>query len=905
MRLDRTLLLASLFAGEAATVAFAQQPYLVVDPDPDTGPDSGTMGPLGALGDTFIFVARRNGTFDVWRTTGSPASTETFFQFPPTSANQGILAGADGVVLEQRLLFGLRPSFSFFPPATNALAGLWKTDGTTKGTEMVKAMAIDSNQMAVHDGRAFFGGDTRLVEIPDTEPWRTDGTPEGTYLHADVYPGSRGSVPSSFVTLPGGVLFRTSYDPVFPISGNLWHTDGTPGNARRLTTAHFCDRITRVGTRAFMTCGNNPTPERLWTTEGTVASTRQLKDIAAVDFVDVDGTAFFIGPDNGLWKSNGTEAGTVPVDVGPGGPFQVTHLVASNGLVYFVGLTLAHGFELWRSDGTTGGTILLRDIAPGPDHGLWPSLAEKVITAVPGGVVFTPDPPLSGLELWRSDGTPAGTVPFDEIEPGPSESEPRAIRAVGSRVYFTAFKTGVGRALWAVDLPAAVRIADATVVETSSGTADATFAVTLTGPAAAPVTVNYATVAGTATAGADFQARSGTISFPAGSAGPIDVTVPVVGDLHDEANETFQVELTGITGAVSADSKGLGIILDDDVATITTADVTVTEGHSGTSVAVFMLTLVTSDGLPAETDKVVRFATEAVTAGAGADFVPQAGVLTFASGTPSGTPAAVTVPIVGDTIDEPDESFRIHFEGLSDEVLPAASVTATIVDDDGVARPPAVELSHGTALRASLEPLPGRGGSQDWYLIHQAPHASYEVVVDEIAGDAVPLQLDRMAAGGSTALQTGTATGTGSSVSLRWQNFSANAVAEEHVRVSSSACGTCGADDTYRVRVYETTLAGARFNSSGGQVSVVILQNPTNAPILGYIRTWEPAGVLGQQTPFNIAAHGSFVFSPEQGTAGSLTITHDGPYGSLTGKAVALEPATGFSFDTPLTPRAR
>jgi ELWxxDGT repeat protein len=905
MRLDRTLLLACLLAWPSA-VAFAQQPYLVIDPDPDTGPDSGAMAPLGALGDTFIFVARRNGISDVWRTTGSIASTETFFQFPPTSANQGILAGADGVVLDQALLFGLRPSFSFFPPSTNALAGLWKTDGTSKGTEMVKSMAIYSHDMAVHDGRAFFGGDTRLLESPDTEPWRTDGTPEGTSQLADVFPGSRGSVPFSFLTLPGGVLFTIHNDPQFLITGNLWHTAGTPKSTRRLTTAHACGRITRVGTRAFMTCGNNPTPEKLWTTEGTVASTRQLKDIAAVDFVDVDGTAFFIGPDNGLWKSDGTEAGTVPVDVGPTGPLQVTQLVASNGLVYFAGLTLAHGFELWRSDGTPAGTILLRDIAPGPDNGLSTFTVEKVITAVPGGVVFTPDPPLSGLELWKSDGTPAGTVPFDEIEPGPSESEPRAIRPVGSRVYFTAFKTGVGRALWAVDLPTAVRIADATVVEASSGTADATFAVTLTGAAAAPVTVSYATVAGTATAGADFQARSGTITFPPGSVGPMPVTVPIVGDVHDEATETFQVELTGITGAVSADSKGLGIILDDDVSTITTADVTVTEGHSGTSPAVFMLTLVTSDGLPAENDKVVRFETEAVTAGAGADFVAQAGALTFPAGTPSGTPAAVPVPVVGDTIDEPDESFRIHLEGLADEVLPVASVTATIVDDDGVARPPAVELSHGTALRASLEPLPGRAGSQDWYLIHQAPHASYEVVVDEISGDAVPLQLDRMAAGGSTALQSGTATGTGSSVSLRWQNFSASAVAEEHLRLSSSACGTaCGADDLYRVRVYETTLAGARFNSSGGQVSVVILQNPTHAPILGYIRTWEPAGMLGQQTPFNIAAHGSFVFSPEQGTAGSLTVTHDGPYGSLTGKAVSLEPATGFSFDTPLTPRAR
>jgi hypothetical protein len=62
---------------------------------------------------------------------------------------------------------------------------------------------------------------------------------------------------------------------------------------------------------------------------------------------------------------------------------------------------------------------------------------------------------------------------------------------------------------------------------------------------------------------------------------------------------------------------------------------------------------------------------------------------------------------------------------------------------------------------------------------------------------------------------------------------------------------------------------------------------------------------MKQQVPFNIAPHALFTFSPDQGTFGSLTVTHGGPYGALVGKAVSLEPGTGFSFDTPLTYRPR
>ena len=88
-------------------------------------------------------------------------------------------------------------------------------------------------------------------------------------------------------------------------------------------------------------------------------------------------------------------------------------------------------------------------------------------------------------------------------------------------------------------------------------------------------------------------------------------------------------------------------------------------------------------------------------------------------------------------------------------------------------------------MRATLEPLLGRAADLDWYAVLQAPSASYEVVVDEVSGDAVPLLVERVASDGLTVLQSASAVGTGSSVSLRWQNFSTAVVADEHVRISS------------------------------------------------------------------------------------------------------------------------
>jgi hypothetical protein len=126
----------------------------------------------------------------------------------------------------------------------------------------------------------------------------------------------------------------------------------------------------------------------------------------------------------------------------------------------------------------------------------------------------------------------------------------------------------------------------------------------------------------------------------------------------------------------------------------------------------------------------------------------------------------------------------------------------------------------------------------------------------------------------------------------------------DYVRVRSLGCTTdCGADDTYRIRVRETTLRAPRFNESGGQRTVLILQNRGEAPVTALASYWRADGTRLAGTQVVLASHGTaLVPTPAgaQGASGSISVAHDGALGALAGKAVGLDEATGLAFDTPL-----
>jgi hypothetical protein len=184
------------------------------------------------------------------------------------------------------------------------------------------------------------------------------------------------------------------------------------------------------------------------------------------------------------------------------------------------------------------------------------------------------------------------------------------------------------------------------------------------------------------------------------------------------------------------------------------------------------------------------------------------------------------------------------------------------------------------------------------------------VVADAVSGDVQPFELARTAGDGTTVLQLAIPVGVGFSFRMPMMT-SATPIVNQLIRVRSGGCGTdCGEDDVYQLRFYETTLASARFNNSGTQTTVLLLQNPTDAPVDAAIHFWSTSGSLLATHVLNppLAPKTTLVLNTATvpglaGVGGSVTVAHAAPFGALVGKTVALEPSTGFSFDSPLQPR--
>ena len=221
------------------------------------------------------------------------------------------------------------------------------------------------------------------------------------------------------------------------------------------------------------------------------------------------------------------------------------------------------------------------------------------------------------------------------------------------------------------------------------------------------------------------------------------------------------------------------------------------------------------------------------------------------------------------------------------------------------------ELAQGADQVHDLGALPGPAADEDWFWLVIKPYSSYEVVVDGVSGDlGPPLQVDRVLADG-TIFGSAAPVGLGFARSMRFHNPNPVAVEDKFLRVRSGGCTTtCAATDSYRVRYYETTGAIARFNNESGQVTVLVLQNAGGTAVTGTVYLWDAGGALVAAPAFTLAAKAGLVLDTSAvpgagGRSGSVTIGHDARYGDLSGKAVAVAPALGWSFDTPMEERPR
>jgi ELWxxDGT repeat protein len=755
-------------------------------------------------------------TVSYWNVNGTPSSNTSveLWKSDGTAAGTVLVKGFDSgstPALRPGSLTNANGTLMFAASDTRNGRELWRSDGTAAGTTLVKDINATTfgsgpGSMADIDGTLFFAADDGVHGI---ELWKSDGTVAGTTLVKDIFPGgytgyyggyyARGSSPGQMTNV-NGTLFFSVWNA--GTGSQLWKSDGTEAGTVLVARTN-ADNLTAVGDTLFFTAGSFWSGSldgiELWKSDGTEAGTVLVKDIFPGMHIEygyygpfyvpnssnpgglknLNGTLYFSAYDgeNGreLWKSDGTEAGTVLVkDIFPGtdsgSPGEMTIV---NGTLFFSardGLTT--GWELWRSDGTAAGTTLVKDIRPG-SNGSYPSS----LTNLNGTLFFGANDGSTGQELWRSDGTAAGTVMVKDIRPGSGSSSPLDLTAVNGTLFFSAFDT-TGRELWRSDGTAAgtglvadinpggswstpedltdvngtlffrarsdgtgasntppklwttdgtaagtaivanlvvssltsvdgtlffsaadsthgqelwmvtddglpsVSVGDATVTEGHAGTRSATFTVTLSTASDQPVTVAYSTADGTATAGSDYQADSGTLTFAPGELSK-SVTVLVNGDGLAEPNETFLVNLSAPTNATIADGQGLGTILDDEPR-LNIGDATIAEGHIGTRAATFTVTLSAASDQPVT----VAYATADSSAAAGSDYQAKSGTLTFA---PGQTTQTVTVLVVGNRLPESSETFLVNLSSPTGATIADGQGLGTILDDE-----PRVSISDFT-----------------------------------------------------------------------------------------------------------------------------------------------------------------------------------------------------------------
>ncbi len=258
------------------------------------------------------------------------------------------------------------------------------------------------------------------------------------------------------------------------------------------------------------------------------------------------------------------------------------------------------------------------------------------------------------------------------------------------RLRITSLEVGladpIGEATIINDDPA-VSIDDVTLTEGDAGTVDAVFTVSISLPPEQAAAIDYTTADGTATAGEDYQAVAGTLTFEPGGPADQTITVPVLADLIDELDEDFTVELTSSTAIEIVDAVGQGTIVDDDAPIFTIDDVTIVEGDAGEAEAVFTVTL----SVNPDEQLVVRYETVDDTATAGEDYRPTSGALFFKPGHPLSQ--QVGVDVFGDATDELDEEFLLRLFDADGATIVKADGLGTVRDDD-----PKISIDDVTVL---------------------------------------------------------------------------------------------------------------------------------------------------------------------------------------------------------------
>ena len=459
----------------------------------------------GFAGDHLFFIAAEDIDSErrLWRTDGTAAGTRPYREKSYPSTESATLQAAPIPLGDGRVIFA--------PTVKDDEKELWVSNGTAKGTRPIWVPPASTANAGGILPRAALGGEVIFVvtTTEGTQLWITDGSGGGTRMLRDFAAGDFG-YPAEFLTVGESTFFVTGNatrrflwrtdgtvagttelpgangESLIPVAqaiaefqgrlyflagtanGNakgLWESDGTPEGTKLvreidgLGIQGKLEMFTKAGGRLYFTVVNG-VDQVLWTSDGTSEGTLPLEAFWGELRAPADMGSFFAfvfrewGKDDVWYRSDGTTHGTVPFATLPeNSEFPKTNPsfplhAAAGGILYYLVITEDGDDELWKSNGTAAGTMRLKDIQPGT-QGSHP----RNLRVIDGVLYFTADDGVHGEELWQSDGTEAGTRMVADLQRGPLGSSPGYITAIGSKLYVHATQQRFGAELHVIDLP--------------------------------------------------------------------------------------------------------------------------------------------------------------------------------------------------------------------------------------------------------------------------------------------------------------------------------------------------------------------------------------------------------------------------------------------------------------------
>ena len=429
---------------------------------------------------TYFSASDGSNGYALWKTDGTPNGTAMIKDVAPNPNPAGspiTYPYFNGASIGNFTTFQGKLYFTA-SDANGAGTHLWRSDGTAAGTIELTGGEEGGGPVSVQSPTIV--GNTLYYTITNnsgtTGLWKINGSNGGAALvteqHTDqlflyplagetvedIAPFPVGSPVIQDLTAVNGTLFFVGYDTAH--GSELWATDGTaaethmvmdinptvlppsfPGDTATATGSNIRDIVSLNG-RAYFIANDGTHGSELWTSDGTAAGTHIVKDV------------------------NPGPTGSLDYSSNPGG--SQPNLWSLGGKLYFNADDGVHGQELWISDGTAVGTQLLKDIHP---NNLPPPMASEApvigsdiqnLTEVNGEIEFSADDGVHGQELWKTDGTTAGTMLLKDIWAGtapnyyggppiPNGSNPYDLTNVNGTLFFTATDAAHGEELWMSD----------------------------------------------------------------------------------------------------------------------------------------------------------------------------------------------------------------------------------------------------------------------------------------------------------------------------------------------------------------------------------------------------------------------------------------------------------------------